>query len=376
MSCSHAKQCRASLTNRIGTIVAGAPMGTGLPGDSAQRAAQGSIVERLGKKHRKKNSALACDPKAEEWCQHCKNVCCHEAEHQRFTVNSEKLHNFLFYHAFRNQYNRKRPNGEKTNTGKHGFDYQDYKDVTSKHLKLYEDYIEKIRKGQLDPDGDDDETMPEPSNPIGASCMNAHLHAVKNTHEKQVSDIIECRFPTFHVIECRFRRFSLTFNTVFEHSSNIQSRFRTLNIIFSHFPTHFYAILLLNQVEQGCNNLVWENHIQTRTVDALIAMVQQSKARIAKATYQEKLDCDFTPYAAANSLEKIEESFWREGCKTHRSAFATIRHGCVLLNCYSGVLRHETVYNGELSDLLCVNHHDQRADNEQFIQVMQMGVGK
>lgn len=348
MSVAYGTSQRASLAKRVGTAVAGCPVGLGgLSGVAGQRAAQGSIVERLHKKNRKPNTALAFDPKAREWFQYCKDVYCHEAEYQRYTVTSDKLHNFLFYHAFRNKYNRKEQNGEKTNKGEHGFDFQDYQDVTSKYVKHYEEYLNKIRKGELQPDDDDDATMPEPSNPIGQACMNTYLHAVKNIYKKQVSVI---QF----VIQYRFR--------VFQTSTQ-----------FSNFLTHFLVLLL--QVEQGCNNLVWE-HIQTRTVDSLIAMVQQRKARIAKATYQEKLDCDFTPYAQSNNLERIEERFFQEGYKTNRAAYSSIRHRMVLLNCYSGVLRHETVYNGELSDLLCINHHDQRAQSDQLIQVMQIGIGK
>lgn len=44
MLCLHSKQCRVSLTNHIGTAMAVSPRDLGLPG-SAQRAAQGSIVE-------------------------------------------------------------------------------------------------------------------------------------------------------------------------------------------------------------------------------------------------------------------------------------------------------------------------------------------
>lgn len=124
------------------------------------------------------------------------------------------------------------------------------------------------------------------------------------------------------------------------------------------------------------NNLAWE-HVRTSDVEALLKMVKNRRARIAKERYEEKLGADFTPYAAKDQLPIIEQKMWEDGCKNTRTAYSTLKHRQVVLSCYSGVLRHESMYNGELSDLLCVSHKDNRSlASEQFIQVMQMGRGK
>lgn len=111
----------------------------------------------------------------------------------------------------------------------------------------------------------------------------------------------------------------------------------------------------------------------------LLLLVTNRKAQIAKKTYQEKLGSEFAPYTSKDHVPDIENSFWMKGVRANaRTAYTSIRHRCVFLSCYSDMLCHETMYHGELSDMLCLNDYQrsQSSNAECLIQVVQIGQGK
>lgn len=130
-----------------------------------------------------------------------------------------------------------------------------------------------------------------------------------------------------------------------------------------------------SQVEQNANSLAWE-FILTRQIKTLFKMVQERKARINRETYQERVESDFAPFTSIDQVNPIEQKFWDDGKKSLRAAFCTMRNRMTFLKCYSGILRHETVFLTDLSDMVGLQHQRERDPHPIFIQVMQMAQGK
>lgn len=129
------------------------------------------------------------------------------------------------------------------------------------------------------------------------------------------------------------------------------------------------------QIQQNANTLSWDR-VFTYESKSLLEMVKTRRGRIRRATYQEKLEGDFTPFTSLGQVAKIETQFWNNGKKSSRAALPTLRNRMTFLNCYNGVLRHETLFNGELSDMVGLQHLREKDAHEIFVMVMQMSTGK
>ena len=129
------------------------------------------------------------------------------------------------------------------------------------------------------------------------------------------------------------------------------------------------------QVQQGANNKAFE-FVLTHQCKALLKMVKDRHARVGKATYREKLQGDFSPFTSIGQVDSIEQKFWDKGKRSFRAAFCEMRNRCTFLSCYSGLLRHESMFLGELSDMVGLEHHKERDPHSIFLMVMQIATGK
>jgi hypothetical protein len=148
-------------------------------------------------------------------------------------------------------------------------------------------------------------------------------------------------------------------------------------------PCHFdnlntYKTVLQNvwsdQASHGANGLSWEL-IFTRKCKELMNLVKERRRRIKRKLYEEKLDHEFTPFTSMAQVGNIERAFWDHG-KTVRQSLPSLRNRCIFLLCYSGLLRHESMFLGELSDMLCIEYQRSSDSDPFFIMVMQIATGK
>jgi hypothetical protein len=148
-------------------------------------------------------------------------------------------------------------------------------------------------------------------------------------------------------------------------------------------PCHYdslntYKTVLNNiwcdQAALNANGLTWEL-IFTRKCKNLMNMVKERKSRIKRKLYKEKVDHEFTPFTSMAQVGNIEQSFWDHG-KTVRESLPALRNRCVFLLCYSGLLRHESMFLGELSDMLHIQYQKTDGSDPYFIMVMQIATGK
>jgi hypothetical protein len=119
---------------------------------------------------------------------------------------------------------------------------------------------------------------------------------------------------------------------------------------------------------------VWLPHFNKRR-----DIVKYRKPKIKKATYQEKIDGEFVPYAIADHYNDIEKHLWGVGqdAAGAQVACSALRHRFCLLYGTSGMLQTESIYEAELLDFQGITM--EKNDNDVhpiFITIMQIPFGK
>lgn len=130
------------------------------------------------------------------------------------------------------------------------------------------------------------------------------------------------------------------------------------------------------QVARKCNAHVWE-HVWNANLQVMMKMVRERKAQVSKSNYDEKVDKDVSPYTIIDDLVRIEACIWGKACgSSYRSCFTWMRNRFTFLMSYCGILRCESIFNAELSDLLSVCIGKDHDAHPLEILVMQIPRGK
>jgi hypothetical protein len=119
----------------------------------------------------------------------------------------------------------------------------------------------------------------------------------------------------------------------------------------------------------------WEQ-IWTLPLENLHKLVKQRRQKVRKATYAEKLEAEFAPYAAVDKLDKLEHELWDRGRGSHRSAGTWLRHRYCMLHTTSGILRCESIYRAELSDFLGLTLQKKEDPHPLTLMITQLPAGK
>jgi hypothetical protein len=130
------------------------------------------------------------------------------------------------------------------------------------------------------------------------------------------------------------------------------------------------------QRRHGANALPWEMIRKDPNVAEVLAMVKRRKGRIKRAKFEEKLDEQFQPFQSVEQVPKIERSIWDYGKSCRKTAFVALRSRMTFLWCYSGVLRCESLFLGELSDLFDFSLQRDDHSDAMDVVVLQMRTGK
>jgi hypothetical protein len=126
---------------------------------------------------------------------------------------------------------------------------------------------------------------------------------------------------------------------------------------------------------QGSCNLSWDL-LWTLPLKNLHKYVKNRKETVRRANYMEKLDHAFAPYQAIEDFPKIEEALWEKGAGNYRTAYAYLRHRFCLLYSTTAILRCESLYKAELSDLLGLSYKQETDVHAFFMMIMQISTGK
>ena len=137
------------------------------------------------------------------------------------------------------------------------------------------------------------------------------------------------------------------------------------------------AILDLHaqQRDGGCNNIPKEVLMSGR-VKRLLKTVKMRKTQIAKSNFDEKLTSEFTPYTAAQDIPRLEDFFFQKNSLSSIYSVASLRDRYCLLMTTNGILRGESLFKCELSDLCSLLHKDKNSLEDILIHVMRIATGK
>ncbi|KAG7371290.1 centromere DNA-binding like protein [Nitzschia inconspicua] len=131
-------------------------------------------------------------------------------------------------------------------------------------------------------------------------------------------------------------------------------------------------------VAQKLTSNTWEQ-IWTIHLDELHKIVKERQPEIRKESYQEKATEEFAPYTIVENYGNIEEELWQSSTirNGHRTHVSGLRHRYLFLHLTSGILRAESLYKAELSDIIGIvppcSHEDV---HRMFIMVNQLPMGK
>ena len=129
------------------------------------------------------------------------------------------------------------------------------------------------------------------------------------------------------------------------------------------------------QVAHGCNTRAWDL-VYDANCRELMDMVKKRRTRIKRKRYDEKLDGEFNPFTTLEQIKPIERWLWDHG-KTLRCKCLMGLHSCfAFLECYGGVLRCESIFLGELSDMLLLDIQRKDDADRMEVMVMQIATGK
>jgi hypothetical protein len=129
------------------------------------------------------------------------------------------------------------------------------------------------------------------------------------------------------------------------------------------------------QIDNDSNRLMKEQLVSSR-VKALIGLVKNRKARVKKANYLEKIDHKMSPYRVVQKLTAIEARLFEKGSLTNFNGMAGLRNRFTFLVTLNGVLRGESIFKCELSDMCDFYYHARREPDPYHIAVMMIATGK
>ena len=131
------------------------------------------------------------------------------------------------------------------------------------------------------------------------------------------------------------------------------------------------------QVDKNMNSVPW-SIIWSDACEQLTKMVKSRKRRVLKRKYAEKIDHETCHYIASDTIERLEEYLFAQGrVPNTRKVFSSLRNRFTFLMTTHGILRGESVYMCELSDLFGVTSHKKDVDPHPcYVLMMQIATGK
>lgn len=135
--------------------------------------------------------------------------------------------------------------------------------------------------------------------------------------------------------------------------------------------------VLLDQQKQGINSLLWDE-VNNPMFQALTKTTGTRAARVRHRNAEEKIDQDVAPFLIATSIGKISLSFWNKalaGAATY--IFASLRDRFLYMTTMRAILRGESLFNADLSDMFMTTFRQGNNDpHELQLWVLQLAFGK
>lgn len=128
------------------------------------------------------------------------------------------------------------------------------------------------------------------------------------------------------------------------------------------------------QVDMNANNLS-RDQIRSERVQRLLMTVKTRKKTVARLNFEEKLESEFLPFLLVEKIPSIEMELFRRNAFSKKFCLGALRDRFCFLMTNGGILRGESLFNSELSDLCDLIKEDE-GPHKCHILVMRIAVGK
>jgi hypothetical protein len=148
---------------------------------------------------------------------------------------------------------------------------------------------------------------------------------------------------------------------------------------FCQFNTYVSSMRALHERQvaldgPGESTYTWDSGLFD--IDEMKKLVKLRKPRVDKATYVEKITTEFSPFLIVEAIPKIEKKLWeRNSDKSAAHAMVGLRDRFTFLTTLHAILRGESLFKAELSDMLHLIHAG-REPTPMAIFILQMATGK
>jgi hypothetical protein len=116
---------------------------------------------------------------------------------------------------------------------------------------------------------------------------------------------------------------------------------------------------------------------KNKDVKKLIKSVKSRKVRVMRETFAERLDAGELPFEVLVKLPQIEEEMWKLNSHSGPYAVSGLRDHFFLLFTNAGLVRGESLYHAELSDLFSMVKQDEGPiGHDALIFILQIHKGK
>lgn len=135
--------------------------------------------------------------------------------------------------------------------------------------------------------------------------------------------------------------------------------------------------VLLDQQKQGINSLPWDE-VNSPMFQSLTKTTGTRAARVRHRNAEEKIDQAVAPFLLATSIGKITLSFWNKALTgAAHNVFASLRDRFLFVSTLRAILRGESLFNADLSDMFMATFRQGNNDpHELQLWVLQLAFGK
>ena len=116
--------------------------------------------------------------------------------------------------------------------------------------------------------------------------------------------------------------------------------------------------------------------LMTTKMTNLIKVVKNRGERVMKKQFKERLSEEFQPYRVLEDVPKIEEYTWSEHSNTKVYGANALRDRFQMLFSFSAVLRSDSIYKADLSDLCDFKFQQKLEPDPYHVCILRVGEGK
>ena len=133
--------------------------------------------------------------------------------------------------------------------------------------------------------------------------------------------------------------------------------------------------LYQTQIDNGANNAT-KTMLMSDRIKTLLDNVKKRKITIAKENFEEKITHEFAPYATIAELPRLEEHLFNRHSLSVTFMFSSLRDRFCLLMTTNAILRGESLFKCDLSDLCDLQFTPNDSDRPVLVHVMRVSTGK